>query len=302
MAASAERLAGDSREGLVFAAGAFALWGLYPFYFKALAHVPALEIVLHRIVWSSVLLAVIIQQRRGWAEVSAALRDRRLRRGLLGTTLLIATNWFAYVVAVTGGQVLDASLGYFMCPLVSVALGVVVLKERLSPLQVAAVAMVAGAVAMIVVASGVVPRMALFLAVSFGLYGLFRKQLPVAPLAALTIECGLLLPVAALVAIWLALSGGLTGPAGDPVAFGLLLLAGAVTVGPLLLFGLGAQRLRLSTVGLLQYIAPTMLFLEGAFWFGEPLDPWRLGAFAVIWGALVVYSADNWRHGRQPPA
>lgn len=301
MAASAERLAGDGREGLVFAAGAFALWGLYPFYFKALADVPALEIVLHRIVWSSVLLAAIIQQRRGWAEVSAALRERRLRRGLLVTTLLIATNWFAYVVAVTGGQVLDASLGYFMCPLVSVALGVVVLKERLSPLQVAAVAMVAGAVAMIVVASGVVPRMALFLAVSFGLYGLFRKQLPVTPLAALMIECALLLPVAALVAIWLALDGGLTGPA-DPAAFGLLLLAGAVTVGPLLLFGLGAQRLRLSTVGLLQYIAPTMLFVEGAFWFGEPLDPWRLGAFAVIWGALVVYSADNWRRGRQPPA
>jgi chloramphenicol-sensitive protein RarD len=304
MATPSERVAaaGDSREGLLYGAGAFALWGLYPFYFKALAHVSPLEIVLHRILWSAVLLAVLIHHRRAWPEVWGALRDRRLRRVLFGTTLLIATNWFAYVVAVTGGQVLDASLGYFMCPLVSVGLGVLVLKERLSRLQLVAIAMVAAAVAMIILASGIVPRMALFLAVSFGLYGLFRKRLPVAPLPALTIECALLLPVAVLVAAWLGVRGDLTGPVADPAAFALLLLAGVVTVGPLLLFGLGAKRLRLSTVGLLQYIAPSLLFLEGIFWFGEPLEPTRLAAFAVIWAALLLYSADNLRRGREAPA
>jgi chloramphenicol-sensitive protein RarD len=290
---------GDTREGLILGGSAFALWGLYPFYFKALAAVPALEIVVHRIWWSSLLLALIIQARGGWHEVSGALRDRRLRKGLIATTILIATNWFAYVLAVTGGQVLDASLGYFLCPLVSVGLGVVVLKERLTKGQIAAVALAGLAVLMLILKLGIVPKMALFLAVSFGLYGLLKKRLPVSPLTALFLECALLLPASALLASWLWLDRGLVGPAAHPLTFGLLLLAGVVTVVPLLLFGLGAKRLRLSTVGLLQYIAPTMLFLEGVLWFGEPLNPWRLAAFVLIWGALVLYTADGWLRARR---
>lgn len=302
MARRAERaapLTADSREGLLCAVGAFTLWGVYPFYFKALARVPPLEIVVHRILWSTLVLALLLLAARGgWAEVGRTLRDRRLLRGLLATTLLIATNWFAYVLAVTGGQVLDASLGYFMCPLVSVLLGVVFLKERLTRAQVVAVALAAAAVVMLVVALGVVPRMALFLAVSFGLYGLLRKRLPVGPTAALFLECVLLLPVALALLAWFAATGALVGPAADPRTFLLLTLAGVVTVGPLLLFGLGAHRLRLSTVGLLQYITPSMLFLEGVLWFGEPLDPWRLAAFALIWAALALYTAEGWRAGR----
>lgn len=301
MATSAERPAAapvDTREGLLLGAGAFVLWGLYPFYFKALAHVPALEIVAHRIVWSTLVLAVLIQLRREWTAVIQALREPAVRRGLLVTTTLIATNWLVYVLAVTGDQVLDASLGYFMCPLVSVILGMVVLKERLSRVQLLALALVAAAVAMLVVVLGVVPKVALFLAVSFALYGLLRKRLPVPALTALFVECALLLPVAALITAWLAATGGLVLPMDDPWAFFLLTLAGVITAGPLLLFGLGARRLRLSTVGLLQYIAPSMLFFEGVFWFGEPLNPWRLAAFVLIWAALALYTADEWRRSR----
>ena len=300
MARAAEP-AGDRRDGLLFGASAFTLWGLYPFYFKALAAVPALEIVVHRIVWSTLLLALLLQLQGGWHEVARALRDPALRRGLIATTVLIGANWFAYVLAVTGDQVLDASLGYFLCPLVSVGLGVLVLKERLSRAQMAALALMAAAVAMLVVTLGVVPKMALFLAVSFGLYGLLRKRLAVTPLAALFLECALLVPAALLVLPWLAGNGRLVTPSGDPSTFLLLMLAGAITVGPLLLFGLGAQRLRLSTVGLLQYITPSLLFVEGVLLFDEPLSPWRLLAFVLIWAALALYTAEGWRQRRRVP-
>jgi chloramphenicol-sensitive protein RarD len=288
----------DSRAGLILGAAAFTLWGVYPFYFKALGHVPPLEIVAHRIVWSTLTLAPLIQLRRAWPAVAGALLDPRLRWGLAVTTVLIATNWLAYVVAVTSGNVLDASLGYFLCPLVNVALGVAFLKERLSPAQVLAVAMAGSAVLLLIVMLGVVPKMALFLAVSFGLYGLARKRLPVDPLTALFLECALLVPVGVAITIWLGATGALRTLAGDSVTLFLLALSGVVTVGPLLLFGMGAKRLRLSTVGILQYIAPSMLFVEGVLWFGEPLNPWRLAAFVLIWAALVVYTVDGVRRGR----
>ena len=283
----------DSRAGLLMGAGAFALWGLYPFYFKALGHVPALEIVAHRIFWSTLVLALIIQLRGAWGPVTAALFDPGLRWGLAATTLLIATNWFAYVLAVTSGQVLDASLGYFLCPLVNVALGVLVLKERLAQAQIAAVGLATAAVVLLIVTLGIVPKIALFLAISFGLYGLIRKRLPVDPLSALFLECALLIPAGIAVALWLGLAGSSRTLEGDGWTLFLLSLSGIVTVGPLLLFGLGAKRLRLSTVGILQYIAPTMLFVEGVVWFGEPLDPWRFAAFVLIWAALVIYTIDG---------
>jgi chloramphenicol-sensitive protein RarD len=289
---------GDSREGLLCGAGAFVLWGIYPFYFKALAEVPALEIVVHRIVWSTPVLALLLLRGDGWAEVARTVRDWHLLRGLLATTLLIATNWLVYVLAVTGGQVLDASLGYYMCPLVSVVLGVVVLKERLTRVQIMAVGLVALAVVLLIATLGVVPKVALFLAASFGLYGLFRKRLPVAPAAALFLECALLLPVALLLLAWFAGRGELVGPAAAPWTFFLLAMAGVVTVGPLLLFGMGAKRLRLTTVGLLQYITPTMLLVEGVLWFGEALNPWRLLAFALIWAALALYTWEGLRQAR----
>jgi chloramphenicol-sensitive protein RarD len=200
---------------------------------------------------------------------------------------------------VTGGNVLDASLGYFLCPLVNVAFGVLVLKERLTKGQLAAVALAASAVVLLIAGLGIVPKIALFLAISFGLYGLLRKRLPVDPLSALFLECALLLPVALVIAVWLAADGTLRTAEGEPVTLLLLALSGVITVGPLLLFGLGAKRLRLTTIGVLQYIAPTMLFLEGALWFGEPLNPWRLAAFVMIWGALAIYTLDGVLRSRQ---
>ena len=283
----------DSRAGLILSATAFTLWGVYPFYFKALGHVPPLEIVAHRIVWSTLTLAPLIQLRGGWPTVLGALMDRRLRWGLGATTVLIAANWFVYVLAVTSGNVLDASLGYFLCPLVNVALGVAFLKERLSPAQIAAVALASAAVLLLIVMLGVVPKIALFLAISFGLYGLARKRLPVDPVTALFLECALLVPAGIAIALWLGLGGQLRTLEGDPWTLVLLALSGIVTVGPLLLFGMGAKRLRLSTIGILQYIAPSMLFVEGVLWFGEPLNPWRLVAFVLIWTALVVYTVDG---------
>lgn len=283
----------DSREGLLLGAGAFVLWGFYPFYFKALGDVPALEIVAHRIFWSTLVLAILIQWRRGWTPVIAALRDHRVRWGLAAATLLIAANWLVYVLAVTNGQVLDASLGYFLCPLVNVALGVLVLKERLTPAQTAAVGLAAAAVLLLIVAMGIIPKIALFLAISFGLYGLLRKRLTVDPLTALFLECALLLPACLGVAAWLGLAGTSRTAEGEAWTLFLLSLSGIVTVGPLLMFGMGAKRLRLSTLGVLQYIAPTILFVEAVAWFGEPLNPWRLAAFAMIWAALVVYTLDG---------
>ena len=221
------------------------------------------------------------------------LLDRHLRWGLAATTILIAANWFAYVLAVTSGNVLDASLGYFLCPLVNVALGVLVLKERLTRAQLVAVALAAFAVLLLIVKLGVVPKMALFLAISFGLYGLARKWLPVDPTTALFLECALLIPAGLAVAVWLAAAGSLRTLDGEPLTLLLLALSGIVTVGPLLLFGMGAKRLPLSTVGLLQYIAPSMLFVQGVLVFGEPLDPWRLVAFVMIWGALAIYTGDG---------
>ena len=283
----------DTRTGLLLGGGAFVLWGFYPFYFKALGDVPALEIVAHRIFWSSLVLALLIQWRRGWTPVIAALCDRRLRWGLGTTTLLIAANWFVYVLAVTNGQVLDASLGYFLCPLVTVALGVLVLKERLSTRQLAALGLAAAAVLLMIVALGIVPKIALFLAVSFGVYGLLRKRLPVDPLTALFLECALLIPASIGVAAWLGMAGISRTAEGNPWTLLLLSLSGIITVGPLLMFGMGAKRLRLSTLGVLQYIAPTILFVEAVVFFGEPLNPWRLAAFAMIWAALVVYTLDG---------
>jgi chloramphenicol-sensitive protein RarD len=214
---------------------------------------------------------------------------------LVAAALLLSSNWLVYVLAVVGDQVLDASLGYFLCPLVLVALGVLVLGERLSPLRLAAVALAAAGVLLLIVGLGVVPRIALFLAVSFGLYGLLRKRLPVGPVAGLFLECLLTLPLAVLLLAGLALRGGLAFPTGAIGPDLLLLAAGAVTIAPLLLFGLGARRLPLTTVGLLQYIAPSLMLLEGVWLFGEPLSAWRLASFALIWAALALSTADGLR-------
>ena len=283
------------RRGLAAAVSAYLIWGLFPLYWARLGDLPALEIIAHRVLWCAVFVSLWLlwSDGRGW--LRRALSGRRVGRLMIASSLLISINWGVYIWAVTNGRVVDASLGYFMCPLVTVLLAVLILKERLSRTQILALALVAAAVLMLILALGVVPKIALFLAVTFGLYGLFRKRLPVPPTVALFLECALLVPVALLLLPWIAHQHGLVTPGERPWSFFLLAMAGVVTVGPLLLFGLGAHRLRLSTVGLLQYITPSMLFVEGVLFFREPLSPWRLLAFAMIWAALALYTRDSWR-------
>lgn len=279
--------------GVALGVVTFVLWGLYPFYFKAVAAVSPFEILAHRILWSFVLLAALIPLYGQGGALAAALRDPRRARGLVLTACLISANWLVYVVAVNGGNVLDASLGYFLGPLVSVALGVVVLGERLSRVQSAAVAIAAIAVLNLVVQQGVLPKAALFMGISFALYGLIRKRLGVPPIAGLFVECLLALPLALGILVWLGRSDGLAFLAGDRPTVALLLLGGVVTVVPMLLFNMTAQRVGLATIGVMQYIAPSLLFLESVLLFGEPLNAWRLVTFLLIWTALALYTGDG---------
>lgn len=281
--------------GLAAGIAAYLLWGLFPLYFRLIDELSPLEIVGWRILFSAATLTLLLPIGGQGRELTAAVRDRRLMRLLLPAALLLFGNWFAYVLAVTGGHALDASLGYFMCPLVMVALGVVALGERLNRVQTVAVALVVLAIVVLVAAAGVIPKIALFLAVSFGIYGLLRKRAAVGAVVGLLIECLLTLPLALTLLLWVAQRDGLGFPSGRTGLDLLVLASGAVTVAPLVLFGYGARRLRLSTVGLLQYIAPSMIFVEAVWLFGEPLSPWRLAAFGLIWAALALYTLDGLR-------
>jgi chloramphenicol-sensitive protein RarD len=285
-----------ARSGVVIAGACFFFWGLYPFYFKALAPVGAFEVVAHRILWSAVVLACLLPFGGAARELAATLRAPRRAATLLLTGYLILTNWTVYVVAVQNGQVLDASLGYFLGPLVSVALGVAVLHERLSRVQTAAVLLAALAVLNLIWQLGVVPKVALVLGVSFSIYGLLRKRLPIGPVVGLFVECLVTLPVAAAIFAWTAAADGLASVRQGLGTDLLLLAAGVVTVGPLILFNMGAKRVDYATIGVMQYIAPSMLFLESVLLFGEPLSFWRLVTFVLIWAALAMYTGDAlWR-------
>jgi chloramphenicol-sensitive protein RarD len=284
-----------TRAGLLFGLGAYLAWGFIPAYFKLLGHVPPLTILAHRIVWSVAFLALLLTFQRKWGEVRAALRSRRTMLALLCSTALIAVNWYVFIWAVDRGQLLQASLGYFINPLVNVLLGVVVLRERLTAGQVAGLALATAGVVVMTVGTGGVPWVALSLAISFALYGLLRKTAPVAPLAGLSVETAILFPAALLVAV-----GALSVPAGRHPAGGLsggtlamLSAAGVITAVPLLWFAAAARRLRLSALGFLQYLAPTCQFLLAVFAYDEPFSTRQLVAFSLIWAALLAYTLES---------
>lgn len=299
--------AADTRRGVVFAGAAFLFWGLSPIYWKALGAVPAGEVLAHRIVWSSVLLAAMLIARRRGRELAAAVRRPRTLATLVVTTALIAVNWYVYIWAMAAERVLEASLGYFVNPLVNVLLGVVFLRERLSRPQAAAVGLAAVGVAVLTVEVGRVPWVALLLAGSFGVYGLLRKTVDAGPQVGLAVETALLTPLALL---WLArlhaggggaFGGGAFG--GGGLATDLLLVgAGAVTVVPLVWFTQGARLLPLSALGLIQYLAPTIQFLLAVLVYREPFGATHLVAFAVIWAGLAVFTWDLRRRLRREAA
>jgi chloramphenicol-sensitive protein RarD len=288
-----------SRAGVAFAAAAYALWGLFPIYFKAVAAVSALEVLAHRIVWTIVVMAAVLSLRAGgWAQARAVFRQRQLMATLALSATALALNWGVFVWAVSRGRVLECSLGYFINPLVSVLLAVAVLGERLRRAQWLAVALAGIGVGYLVVASGAPPWVGLTLAFSFGFYGLLRKIAPVDPFSGLFVETAVLLPVALSYLVWVTATGeGAFGRGG--LALDLLLAAaGPITALPLVLFAAGARRIRLATLGLLQYIAPSGHFLLAVFAYHETFTLIHFVAFGCIWTALAIYSLDTFGSGR----
>lgn len=297
MTAAPDRpLTGDTPAGFAHAVSAYLLWGFLPLYMKALAHVPAVEVIAHRILWSVPVAGAVLLALGRTGDLVAALRRPRMVAMAAVTASLISVNWGVYVWAIANDRALDAALGYYINPLFSVALGAVILRERLSPAQWTAVGLAALAVAILTASAGVVPWVALILMTTFGIYGFLRKTLPIGPNQGFLLEVLLLAPFALGYMLWLGPEGHfLTGPVSDTA---LLVGAGAVTAIPLMLYANGAKRLRLSTIGILQYIAPTMIFLIAVFVFGEPFGPARAVAFPLIWAALVIYTAAMLRGAR----
>ena len=285
------------RRGISFGVLAYLLWGLFPLYFPLLGPAGALEILAHRMIWSLVVSAIVLTAVRGWPAIRAM--PRRVWALVVAGACMIAVNWGIYIWAVNNGHVVEASLGYFVNPLVSVLLGVVIFRERLRVAQWAAVGLGVVAVTVLAFAGGAVPWIALSLAASFALYGLVKKVIPLAPTASLTAE-GLVLALPALTYLLvLQLNGSSTLTAYGAGHVLLLASSGVVTCVPLLAFAVAAQALPLSVLGLLQYITPVVQFLIGVFWFGENMPPSRWLGFALVWAALAVLSFDALRQARR---
>lgn len=285
--------------GVIAAIGAYILWGILPIYWKALQEVPALEILCHRTVWSLAFVLFVLAIRRRWHWVAASLRQPRTLLLFFASACLLGANWFTYIWAVNAGHVVDASLGYFINPLISVLLGVLFLGERLRPWQGAAVVIASAGVLYLTISLGAFPWIGLLLAGTFGFYGLIRKTAPLGSLEGLSLETALLtLPALAYLVILEGAGHGAFGRAGAATTL-LLAGAGAVTAFPLLLFASAARSIALATVGILQYIAPTLQFLLGVLVYHEPFSSARLAGFAIIWLALAIYTADAFLHERR---
>ena len=280
--------------GIVYATLAYMAWGLFPLYFRQVAHVPALEVVVHRTVWSLVFVLAVLAVRRHWGWMRALCGQPRVLGAFAVSALLLSGNWLTYVWAVQNQHVVDASLGYFILPLVNVALGFVFLHERPRPGQWLAVAVAAAGVLWLAVQAGRVPWIALALALSFGFYGLMRKVATLGALEGLALETMMLAPVAvAALAVWSSQGQGALVQ-GDAATVAWLLVAGPLTAVPLLLFAAGARRIPLATMGILQYISPSLQFALGVWLFNEPFQLARLVGFVLIWTALLVYSLEGW--------
>ena len=288
-----------ARDGFVLGFAAYAMWGAFPLYWPLLEPAGAVELLAHRVGWSALMMVVLAVVLRKWSGIRTILTTPRLLGLLLAASAVISVNWGVYIWSVNNEHVVEASLGYFINPLVTVLMGVLVLGERLRPLQWTALAVAAVAVVGLTVADGRAPYIALVLAFSFGTYGLLRKKADVGAVEGLTVETVLLSPLAVGYVVWLQASGA--GHAGAHLPWHLLLLstAGLVTALPLLCFGGAATRVPLTTLGLLQYVAPTLQFLLGITVAGEPMSASRWIGFAVIWAALVLFSLDTVRSRRQ---
>jgi chloramphenicol-sensitive protein RarD len=293
---------GEGRRGLLFGLAAYGIWGLFPLYWPLLEPAGAVELLAHRVTWSAVVMGVLVVALGRRSHLRAMLRDRRRFTLLAAASVVISVNWGVFIWGVNNEHVVETSLGYFINPLVTVLAGVLVLGERLRPAQWTAVAIAAAAVAGLTVDYGRPPWVALTLAFSFAAYGLLKKKIGTGAIEGLTVETALVLPLAVGYLVWLGAAGQSQalgqGPGHGPGHLALLATSGLVTAVPLLCFGAAATRVPLTTLGLLQYLTPTLQFLLGVYVRGEPMSQGRWVGFAVIWVALALFTADSLRHRR----
>ena len=289
----------STRRGTLYGAGAYVLWGLFPLYWPLLKPAGALEVLAHRIVWSLAVVAVLLAVLHRTPQLLAVVRDRAKLWRLSLAAVVVAINWGTYIWGVTHDRIVETSLGYFVNPIVTVLLGVLVLGERLRRLQWAAMALALLAVVVLSVQGGRPPWLALVLAFSFGTYGLLKKTADVGAVEGLGVETLVLLVPAGAYVAWLGASGHSTFGSHGPGHAGLLALSGIVTAVPLLLFGAAATRVPLTTLGVLQYLAPTLQFLIGVLLYREPMPPAELLGFVLVWVALALFTSDTLRRRRQ---
>ncbi|MGI0153517.1 EamA family transporter RarD [Pseudidiomarina sp. WS423] len=285
-----------SRQGVLFAIAAYTMWGIAPVYFKALESVPAIEIVSHRIIWSFVLvLALILLLRRG-GRLKPVLQNRKHMLRLTVATFLLGGNWFLFIWAINNDHILDASLGYYINPLLNVAIGMAFFAERMRRLQLVAIGLAFTGVFIQVVSFGSVPWVALILAGSFAIYGAIRKRLPIDSITGLWLETVILLPIVLVYMLFFAQSDNVNMLDNSWQINSLLVAAGVVTTAPLLCFTAAAQRIRYSTLGFFQYIGPSLMFILAVWVYHEPLASDKLVTFGIIWAALALYSFDSLVH------
>ncbi|MEM6856639.1 MAG: EamA family transporter RarD [Pseudomonadota bacterium] len=285
--------------GLPQALGAYILWGFLPLYLLLVTSVPPFEFVGWRIIWTLPLCLVIVAFRRQFPEIRAAITNPRVLLLLFASAVLIATNWFVYIWAIMQGNVYAASLGYYLNPLINVVLGTLLLGERLSKWQWVAVAIAGGAVALLIGGALTTLWISLTLAFSFGIYGMVRKQVNVGALPGLTIESAILLLPASGIAYFYAVSEAGPSFGTDFTMSALIMFSGVATAVPLLLFAIAARRMEYSTLGFIQYLAPTIVFFLGLFVFGEELKPVQLMSFMLIWTAVAIFATDLWVRSRR---
>lgn len=285
----------DSTKGVLAMIVACSIWGVSGLYYAQLRHVPPLEILCYRSLWSLAFFALILGVQGRLSEVRVALSSPRQALLILVASVMIAANWFGFIFAISNGQGLEASLGYYIFPLVAVIIGRLVFAERLRVAQWFAVALAAFGVSVLTYGLGVAPWIALWLAGTFGIYGMLKKQLPLGPVVSVTSEVLLLAPLAI---AWIALKGTGAGGGNAVGTHVLLALSGPLTAGPLVLFSFAARRVRMSTVGLVQYLNPTLQFASAALVLGEVVTQWHAMSFPIIWLGLIVYTVSLWRQDR----
>ena len=292
------RAGSEAGKGVAYAVAAYGFWGLNPIYFKLVDHVPALEVLAHRVIWSVLFLVILVALIKSWAKLAAALKDRRTLLMLGLSTVIISANWLIYIWAIMVERVLETSLGYYINPLIYVLIGVVFFGERLRRFQFAAVVLATIGVLVLIVEGGIFPWVSLSLAILFAAYGVIRKQVAIGAMPGLFVETTVLFPIAFGWLAWLMIGQQAAFAASDAETNLLLLLAGPITVFPLLFFAIAARRLTLTTIGFMQFLAPTLQFMTGLY-YGEELTTAHMICFACIWTAVAFFSFDAIRAGQE---